>query len=285
MSVVARRGARRRWLWLLPLAATAAMLGACGDDANETPTATMTASAPTPGGTLSVFAAASLSEAFRAIGNAFEAEHPDVSVEFNFAGSSALATQVEQAAPSDVFASANMEQMQRLVDADLITSDPRVFAQNLPVIVVPADNPGEVSSAADLADSGLSLVLALEDVPAGQYARDVFANLAGEPEYGAGFEEEVLDNVVSSEEDVRAVLVKVELGEADAGVVYKTDAAVTPGTVRVIEFPVASNVIANYPIAGTADTDNPEAAAAFIDFVLGETAQGILTAAGFDPAP
>ncbi len=236
-------------------------------------------------GTLSVFAAASLTDVFGEIGEAFESEHPDVDIEFNFAGSSALATQIEEGAPADVFASANLEQMQRLVDGDLIAGEGQVFVRNLPVIVVPADNPAEVATPADLAKSGLRLVLALEDVPIGRYAREVIANLAADPGYGAEFEAAALGNLVSSEEDVRAVLAKVELGEADAGVVYRTDAAVGGDRVQVIEIPSEANIVAEYPIAQTAEARNPGAAQAFIDFVLGEAGQSALIAAGFEAAP
>jgi len=253
------------------------------------PSATVTADATEPtetlSGTVSVFAAASLTDVFEDIAEAFEAEHPGLALEFNFAGSSALATQIEEGAPADVFASANLEQMRRVADAELIEGEAQVFVRNLPVLVVPADNPGEVTTPADLAMPGLRLVLALEDVPIGRYAREIIANLGADPAYGAEYEAAALANVVSSEEDVRAVLAKVELGEADAGVVYKTDAAVSGDRIIVIEFPADANVIAEYPIAVTAEAANPDAAQAFIDFVLGETGQAALAAAGFDSAP
>ena len=253
--------------------------------AAATGTAEATEAADSLSGTVSVFAAASLTDVFEELGQTFEAEHPEVTVEFNFAGSSALATQIEEGAPADVFASANLEQMQRLVDGGHIAGEPQVFASNVPVLVVPADNPGEVTTPADLAKPDLRLVLALEDVPIGRYAREVIANLATDPTYGAEFEAAAIANIVSSEEDVRAVLAKLELGEADAGVVYKTDAAVSGDLVVVIDFPADANVIAEYPIALTAEAANVDAAEAFIELVLGETGQAALTAAGFDPAP
>ena len=256
----------------------ALLVAACGGDGEASDDGALT-------GTVTVFAAASLTDAFRVLGDAFEAEHAGVSVAFNFGGSSALATQIEEGAPADVIASANDTQLERLSDADLIAGTPQLFALNALVIVVPADNPAGLGTPADLAQPGLRLVLALEDVPAGRYARAVIANLASDPSYGPVFEAAALANVVSGEADVRAVLAKVELGEADAGVVYRTDAAVAGDAVAVIEFPSQHNVVAAYPIAVTSEARNRQAAEAFVAFTLGEAGQRIFAAAGFDLAP
>jgi molybdate transport system substrate-binding protein len=233
---------------------------------------------------VTVFAAASLTESFKTIGEAFTKVNPGVTVEFNFASSSALATQIEQAAPADVFASADMPQMQRLVDKSLIDGPPATFVRNLPVIVVPANNSAGVAGPKDLAKTGVKLVLAAADVPIGNYSRQIIDKLTADPAYGPAFKDAALGNVVSNEANVRAVLAKIELGEGDAGIVYTTDARVSGDKVETIDIPEAANVIATYPIGVVADTDNREAAEAFVEFVLGEEGQSLLEQAGFDPA-
>jgi molybdate transport system substrate-binding protein len=279
------------WLRRIPLPGLLAMalmtLGvACGDDASPTTSpVTNTATPARLEGTLTVFAASSLTEAFKAIGAAFTAEHPDVTVEFNNASSSALATQIEEGAPADVFASADMAQMQRLVDGDVVDEAPATFARNLPVIVVPAANEAGIAGARDLAKSGVKLVLAAEDVPIGNYSRQILDRLAEDPEYGAAFKDAALANIVSNEANVRAVLTKIELGEGDAGIVYKTDALVSGDKVRVLDIPAAANVFATYPISVVTETDNRAAAEAFVAFVSSDEGQAILADAGFDPAP
>ncbi len=262
-----------------------------GDDATPSPTAaaataTVTATrTPTPPpltGKVTVFAAASLTESFKAIGDAFTKANPGVTVEFNFASSSALATQIEQSAPADVFASADQPQMQRLVDKSLIEGAPATFARNLPVIVVPADNRAGMTSPKDLAKAGVKLVLAAQDVPIGNYARQIIDKLAADPAYGAAFKDAALKNVVSNESNVRAVLTKIELGEGDAGVVYKTDALVSKEKVKTIALPDSANIVATYPIAVVKASKNRTAAAAFIAFVSGAGGQAALKAAGFE---
>lgn len=233
-------------------------------------------------GRVTVFAAASLADVFKAIGEAFTRAHRGATVEFNFASSSALATQLEQAAPGDVFASADATQMQRLVDKGVIARAPEAFARNEPVIIVPAANRAGVNAAADLARPGVKVILAAPDVPIGSYARQVIERLAADPSYGASYRERVLGNVVSYEANVRAVLTKIELDEADAGVVYRTDALVSGARVRTIELPESVNVVAVYPIGVVEGARNEPAARAFAEFVRGPEGQRLLRAAGFD---
>ncbi len=291
---------------LAPLALLAAALMmlavACGDDDDgdaspttspatttattaSTRTATATATTGRLEGTVTVFAASSLTESFKAIGTAFTAAYPGVTVEFNNASSSALATQIEEGAPADVFASADMPQMERLIDGEFVDDEPSVFARNLPVIVIPAANQAGIAGPRDLAKSGVKLVLAAEDVPIGNYSRQIIDQLAADPAYGAAFKDAALANIVSNEANVRAVLTKIELGEGDAGIVYRTDALVSGDRVEVVDLPEAANVIATYPISVVTETDNRDASEAFVAFVNSDEGQAILTDAGFAPAP
>jgi molybdate transport system substrate-binding protein len=236
-------------------------------------------------GRITVFAAASLTESFREIGAAFTASNPGVAVEFNFASSSALATQIEQAAPADVFASADEVQMRRLSEQSLLEGSPIPFARNALVIVVPADNRARVATAGDLAKPGVKLVLAAPDVPIGNYARQIIDGLAAPESYGPAFRDAALRNVVSNETNVRAVLTKIELGEGDAGIVYRTDAVVSQGKVRTVELPERASVVATYPIAVVGGSRNRAVAEAFVAFVRGPEAQAVLVRAGFERAP
>ena len=211
---------------------------------------TAVAAKPKPRETLTVFAAASLAEAFEEIGDAFEAAHPGVAVRFNFAGSQQLASQLEQGAAADVFASADQRWMDYAAARGLIDGEPVVFARNRIVAIVPRNNPGRVGRLQDLSRPGLKIVIGAEAVPVGAYTRQVLSNLARAPGFEADFGRRVLANVVSHEENVRAVLAKVQLGEADVGFVYRSD--VTPALSRLIRsLPIADdfNVLATYPVA------------------------------------
>jgi molybdate transport system substrate-binding protein len=231
-------------------------------------------SPPTGGGhqTLTVLAAASLTEAFQAIGHQFAAGHDGVTVRFSFGPSDGLAQQIQQGAPADVFASASSKWM------DAVAQDPGVrdrhdFARNRLTVVVPAANPAGITSIADLAKPGVKLVLAAEGVPAGDYAREVLDN--------AGISAPALANLVSNEVDVKGVLQKVAAGEADAGIVYVTD--VTPDVrnqVKAIPIPDAVNVIATYPIGVVTDSKDQGLALQFERYVLGP-GQSQLRNAGF----
>lgn len=238
--------------------------------------------------TLTVFAAASLTESFTDLAEVFERQHPEVDVQLNFAGSQQLAQQLAQGAPADLFASANQRQMAVAVAAGRVEATaPQPFASNRLVIVAPPDNPATIGTLGDLARPGVKLVLAAAAVPAGHYARQILANAATDPRFasptGFSFLEAVLANVVSYEQNVRAVLTKVALGEADAGIVYASD--VQGSTVTAIEIGAADNVLAVYPLAPTADSTHPELAQAFAHFVLSAEGQQILAAHGLQPPP
>jgi molybdate transport system substrate-binding protein len=242
------------------------------------------------GQTLTVFAAASLTDVFEEIATAFEAAHPGVNVIFNFAGSSTLATQLSEGAPADVFASANNRQMTVAQEAGRIGGPIRTFAENRLVVIVPADNPARLRWVHDLADPGVLLVIAAPDVPVRDYTDAMLERMAEVPSYGEKFRQAVIANVVSEEVDVRQVAAKVALGEADAGIVYLSD--VTPdiaGDVLTIPIPDAYNTIATYPIALTNDTAQPDLAQAFVDYVLSDAGQDTLVRWGFisvrNPAP
>jgi molybdate transport system substrate-binding protein len=233
---------------------------------------------------LVVFAAASLNDAFTEIGAAFEAANPSVRVLFSFAGSSDLATQLGQGAPADVFASANLRQMTVARAAGRIGGTPQAFVLNRLALITPSDNPAGVQGLADLANDGLALVLASPEVPVRGYTDTVLARFAADPAYGQAYLDAVAANVVSEEPNVRLVAAKIALGEADAGVVYRSD--ITPDLapqVQVIALPAGFNVTAIYPIAMTDDTAHPERARAFIDFVRSAEGQDILARWGFTP--
>ncbi len=240
---------------------------------------------PAGGGDLTVFAAASLTNAFDEIGATLESENEGLDITFNYAGSQALVTQLTEGAEADVFASANNTQMTNASEAGLIDGDPQAFVGNRLALVVPTDNPAGIEGLADLVGDDVSVVLAQPEVPVGQYARQSLC-LAGADTatYGDGFVEAVTGNIVSEEEDVRDVLTRIQLGEADAGIVYVSDYVATEGGgVTLIDIPDAVNVVASYPIAPVAGGD-AELAAAFISYVLGPDGQAVLEDYGFQPA-
>jgi len=227
-----------------------------------------------------VFAAASLTEAFQELGRGFEAENPGVVVTFNFAGSQALRTQIEEGAAADMFASASLKEMEQLAAEGMLSGVAWTFATNLLTIVVPPDNPADLESPLDLARPGVKLVLAAEQVPAGGYARQLIDRLAGV--YGASFSEAVRENVVSSEDNVKQIVAKVQLGEADAGIVYETD-ALAAASLITIAIPPEQNVVAEYPIAVLAQATNGHLAAAFVEYLLSPDGLATLEGWGFRP--
>jgi len=246
------------------------------------PTATATGT-PTPTRNLTVFAAASLTDAFQEIGKQFEIDHPGVRVAFDFAGSQTLRTQIEQGASVDVFASADQTNMETLVNDQLIIPDtPRNFITNRLLIILPPSNPAGLQSPADLARPGIKLILGDQTVPVGKYARLVLDKMVQDPQYGADFKAKVLANVVSNETDVKQVVVKVELGEGDAGIVYLSDAVAAPG-LKTIQLPAKDNVTAVYPIAVLKNAPNPNLAELFVNAVLSAQDQTILNKWGFTP--
>lgn len=241
----------------------AVMAGACGSGgADRGP-------ADEVSGVLIVFAAASLVDAFDELSDAFVEANPDIEVVFNHAGSQTLASQIREGAPVDVFASANASQMDTVADAGNLTGETDIFTANLLAIAVEAGNPLGIGELADLADPDLVLVLPAEEVPAGQYAREVLASA------------DVEVTPASLEQDVRAALSKVELGEADASIVYASDIVGSDGRADGVAIPDEQNVPVSYPIAVLAEAPNPVAAEAFVAFVLSEAGQEILSAYGF----
>ncbi len=244
----------------------------------------LSACAPVPAShTLTVFAAASLTQAFGEIGKTFETNHPGVTVKFNFAGSQTLRTQLEQGAVADVLASANQTEMDITIKDGLIEQNTsQIFLNNKLVVVLPSKNPANVQTLNDLARPGLKLVLAADTVPAGKYARQILDNMSKDSSFGSDFKTKVLANVVSNENDVKQVVAKVQLGEADAGIIYVSDAIAAP-ELKNIEIPTNFNVIAKYPIAALAKATNSDLAAQFIAYVLSSEGQDILNKWGFAP--
>ena len=285
-------GTTKRWaVVLFGVLLLALMLSACGgDDADPTATSpagatTASAAAESPvaalNGTLTVFAAASLTDAFTQIGDRLKADNPGLEIEFNFAGSQSLVTQLGQGAHADVFASADTKQMRAAQDENVIANDPVIFTHNRLTIIVPADNPGGIEAPADLAKPGLKIVFANEEVPVGRYTGQVLDLMSADPAFGADFRTQVEANIVSLEDNVKQVVTKVQLGEADAGVVYSSDVtSAVRGDVATIDFPAELNVIAEYPIALIVD-GNAALGQAFIDAVLSDAGQATLADNGF----
>jgi molybdate transport system substrate-binding protein len=219
---------------------------------------------------LTVFAAASLTEAFTDIAADFTAAEPDVKVVFSFAGSNDLVTQIRQGAPADVLATADTGTMD---DAGDLVTDPQPFAANTLIIAVAPGNPLGITGLGDLARADIKLVLAAPEVPAGKYAGEILS--------AAGVEVEP----VSLEVTVKGVVTKVALGEADAGIVYVTDVAAAGGDIDGVTIPEDENVVAVYPLGAVAASQNADDASAFVDFVLSADGQRILADHGFLPAP
>lgn len=233
---------------------------------------------------LTVFAAASLTEAFTEVGQVFESQSEGVTVVFSFGSSSELAAQLAEGAEADVFASANQRQMENVVQLPGVAADPVDFLTNSLVVIVPADNPAGIETLKDLAQEGVQLVSALPDVPIRGFTEEMLDKATAVSSYGADFKTAVLANLVSEETNVRQVVAKIALGEADAAVVYKSD--VTPDMaeqVQVVEVPADVNITAVYPIVVLNDGPNPETAQAFVQFVLSDAGQAILGKWGFGP--
>jgi molybdate transport system substrate-binding protein len=259
---------------ILVLAAAAALaLAACGDSNDDTGGGD---GSPAESAELTVSAAASLTEAFGDIGAAFEDANPGSTVTFNFGPSDGLSTQINEGAPVDVFASASPKWMDAVQDDGPGVEGRTEFAKNELAIIVPTGNPARIEGIEDLAEDGVKLVLAAEGVPVGDYAREALDN--------AGVADAALANVVSNEEDVKAVVTKVVSGDADAGIVYVTDVtADVQDQVEMIQIPDDVNVIATYPIAVVTGSQEADLAQRFVDYVLGE-GQQTLADHGFLPA-
>ena len=244
---------------LLLLPVVAPLLAGCGgsDGSGSAGSGSSSSSAET-----AVFGAASLTEVFQKL---------DPAATYNFAGSDDLAAQIEEGAPADVFASASAKYGDQLFDEGLIEK-PRIFATNELVLIVPEDNPANIHSVSDLEKSGIKLVVGAEGVPVGDYTRTVLENMG---------ETQVIDNVVSNEDDVKAVVAKVARGEADAGFAYVTDVKPTGEGVTAITLPEAAQAGVEYPIAVVSDANNPDGAKNFVDLVLSGTGRQALEDAGF----
>jgi molybdate transport system substrate-binding protein len=268
----------------------AVFLSACGASSTPTLVSVPTTQPPTDARTsapaartLTVFAAASLTQAFGEIGKTFEAANPGVTVKFNFAGSQTLQTQIQSGAPVDIFASASGTNMDALVTGGFVDkAAPQIFLMNKLVVILPPSNPANVQSLQDLSKSGLKVDLAADTVPAGKYARQILDNMSKDPTYGKDFGVKVLANVVSNETDVKQVVAKVQLGEADAGIVYVSDSIAAPA-LKTLEIPDTLNVIAKYPFAPLIKSANPDLAAQFITYVLSGDGQATLKKWGFTP--
>ncbi|NMC30257.1 MAG: molybdate ABC transporter substrate-binding protein [Pelolinea sp.] len=268
---------------------TILMSAACTTQAAATPTEAPTeapSSTPVEERTLTVMAAASLTESYTEIGALFESQNPGVTVTFNFAGTQALVEQLTQGAEADVFASANTKYMNAAVDAGLVAADTaQTFAYNKLVVIYPKDNPAGIAELKDLAKSGLKLDLADSSVPVGQYSLDFLDKAAADAAYGTAYKDAVLSNVVSYEENVKAVVTKVSLGEADAGIVYLTDVTADAAeSVSKLDIPDELNTIATYPVAPLTASKNADLAQAFVNLVLSSEGQTILAKYGFVPA-
>ncbi len=230
---------------------------------------------------LTVFAAASLTGAFEEIGEGYENANPGVNVHFSFAGSQILRMQIEHGAYTDIFASADHANMDKLVADNLIEANSyQDFATNKLVVILPPGNPAEVQTLKDLGNQHLKLVLADLSVPSGNYARLVLTKMSDDPNFGSDFSRKVLANVVSNETDVKQVVTKVELGEADAGIVYVSDAMAAPD-LGSISIPDNYNIIAQYPIAILKNSHETEVAKAFIAYILSPAGQEVLSRWGF----
>jgi molybdate transport system substrate-binding protein len=249
---------------------------------SDPPGETQTGSASS---SLIVFAAASLTGAFTEIAGMFEAAHPGARVELSFAGSQQLSQQLAQGAPADVFASADQAQMDAAVEAGRVSeSISQPFTSNRLVVIYPGENPGGLHSLSDLSKPELKLILAAPEVPVGRYSRQFLEKASRNPSYGARYLERVESNIVSYEENVRSVLSKVQLGEADAGIVYSSDLVGerTPEVGR-IEIPDDLNIIAVYYLAPISDSKIAGLAAEFVEFVLSPAGQEVLAGYGFKP--
>jgi molybdate transport system substrate-binding protein len=244
---------------------------------------TAPASAAPVAGEIVVFAASSLTDAFQELAVAFQQANPNARVTFNFGASSQLATQLGQGARGDVFASADQTQMDNARKADAIVGQDRVFARNRLVLITPRDNPRQIVALRDLARDGVKFVTAQPSVPIGQYTAQILDKATADPAYGPDFKTRVDGNTVSREDNVRQVVSKVQLGEADAAIVYSTDA--TPqvrDNLQVIQIPDALQTLAAYPIA-VARGSNAAGGEAFVTYVLAVEGQAILARWGFLP--
>lgn len=234
---------------------------------------------------LVVFAATSLTEPFTEMGQAFEKGHPGVRVTFNFANSNTLLQQIAQGAPADIFASAAPKFINDAVEQGLIEKDVvKVFARNRLVVILPENNPQNITALQDLVKPGVRLILGAKEGPQGVYVEQLLANASASPEFSPDFKEKVYQNVVSYESTVKAVVNKVMLGEGDAGIVFLTDGKSAGDRIQLVKIPDEINAEAVYPIAVLKSSAHSDLAQAFVDFVLSAEGQNILEKYGFLPS-
>jgi molybdate transport system substrate-binding protein len=232
---------------------------------------------------LDVFAAASLTKAFNAIATQYHTLYPNVTIRADYDSSSALEQQLANGAPADIFASADTTNMQKAKQAGLVDAS-QVFARNRLVVILPIANPGHIATLKDLANPGVKVDLAAASVPVGKYARQVLDKMGKSPDYGPAYEDAVLKNVVSQEENDQAIVQKVQLGEVDAGMVYVSDVnSATAAQFKSLAIPDNLNVIAEYPIAAVKASTHISAAQSFIQFVLSSQGQAVLKQFNFIP--
>jgi molybdate transport system substrate-binding protein len=262
---------KARFLTAIALTAVLATAGACGGNDDDTAANTPAggSSSAAASGPITVLAAASLTESFTRIGKDFEAANPGTKVTFSYGGSSTLAQQITSGAPADVFAAASPATMKTVTDAGDGTGTPVTFVKNQLVIAVPKGNPKGLTSLAALAKPGVKVALCAEQVPCGAAAKKALAAA------------NVKITPVTLEQDVKAALSKVKLGEVDAALVYRTDAKASTADVDGVEFPESAGAINDYPIVALKDAKNPAGAAAFLAYIQSDAAQKVLADAGF----
>jgi molybdate transport system substrate-binding protein len=274
-------------LLALSVMASPALVQSPSPVASCTPLAPIASVAPDPSGEqpdLTVFAAASLTNAMEDLQEPWAAGHPGSELILSFDASSALRAQIEEGAPADILASADTKNAQALVDGCLAAGPITAFAGNLLVVVVPTDDPAAIVSPADLARPGVRVVSVASEAPIAKYATEVIANLAELPDYPADFAAAVAANTVSEEDNVRAVLTKIELGEGDAAIVYLTDAQ-SSSSVATVEIPEETNVPATFAAVAVGASSQPALAADFLAFLTGPEAQAVLASYGFLAPP
>ena len=264
----------------------AVVLAACSSDgAAASATGSPGPASPSvSAGDLTIYGAASLKGALDKAKAAYEAANPGTTLVISTDASSALETKIEQGAPADLFLSADTMNPGKLVDKGLAAGDPVPFAGNKLTVIVPADNPAGIRTPADLARPGVKVIAAGDDVPITKYANQLVANLAKQPGYPADFAAAYAANVASKEDNVKAIVAKVELGEGDAGIVYVTDAKAST-KVSTVDVPDSANVSATYDGLVVRASRNPAAATAFLDWFAGPDGQVILRSFGFLPLP
>jgi molybdate transport system substrate-binding protein len=233
---------------------------------------------------LTIYGAASLKGALAKAKTAYEAAVPGTTLTISTDASSALATKIEQGDPDDVFLSADTKNPQKLVDAGLTAGAAVNFAGNTLTVIIPADNPAGITTPADLARAGVKIIAAGDEVPITKYASQLIGNLAKEPGYPADFAAAYASNVVSKEDNVKAIVAKIELGEGDVGIVYVTDAAAST-KVATLGVPESANVLATYAGVVVKESPNAAAAQAFLAWFAAPDGQAILASFGFLPPP